>query len=92
MAEREVKLIKRNLRDESQVTVRDRTARGIDCALCSRDSLTVVGDVVTWLAPHGKEGHANAVTMLTLFGIYLQNPRRETLLEMKRKIEERLAA
>jgi hypothetical protein len=78
-------------RDEAQVSVRERVAHGIDCAHCTRDSLTIVNGVLTWKAAHD-DVHANSITMSALFKIYAARANAATLKDLRRMIDERLEA
>lgn len=83
------RIIKSQVRTD--LIMREKVAHTLECLLCTRDSLTVTSaGVISWLSPHGKEPHANAITVLALMKWFVKFAGVNVLRDLRQVIDERL--
>jgi hypothetical protein len=90
-----LRIIKSVTRGADEINIRSLASYAMDCAHCSRDSLTFTGDTLHWKSPHrndsnNTEVHPNAVTMFTLNTIYFSFAPASELKAMRQMIDEQL--
>jgi hypothetical protein len=72
------------------------TAGGVDlahrlnCAHCHRQTATLVSGMLVWKSVHDGKSHANAITLASLFSVYLEHANPQALKDLQYRITQKL--